>query len=119
VLFIGQMNVLREIGFHVFIILVSTLFSSIYRENPQCIQGINAQSDPVCLAQAHTNRSDKMELDLTVYVCKNPTGFRENLIAHDFSPRTGCEIKRPGLRPVRSDLIFDSAKRSERRDHPC
>jgi hypothetical protein len=28
-----------------------------------------------------------MELDLTVYVCKDLTGFRENLIDFDFSPR--------------------------------
>ena len=30
--------------------------------------GLNAQSDPVCLAQAHTNRSGKRELDLTGYL---------------------------------------------------
>jgi hypothetical protein len=39
-----------------------------------------------------------MELDLTVYVCEDLTGFRENLIDHDLNPRKDQNYKQRKLK---------------------
>jgi hypothetical protein len=65
VLFIGQLYVLRKIGFHVFIILVSTLFLSTDSENPQCIQGLTHKAIRHASPRHARTAPANVELDLT------------------------------------------------------
>ena len=57
-------------------------------------QGLNAQSDSTCLAQAHQNRSGKGELDLTDYLSSNPKEIRIFRIMNLFPiPQEGRDIE--------------------------